>query len=143
MTDTEFLVAFEATTLPREAWTHEAHVRMAYLYLREMGLDRALPVVCEGIRHYNASQGNHTGYHDTITVAFLHLIANCLSAEDGLVTWDVFRDAHPDLMQRRVLLYYYSGPLLFSEEARAGFVKPDLAPLPGLLPQFEAAPAES
>ena len=34
MTDDEFLAAFEAAAIPRKDWTHEAHVRMAWLYLR-------------------------------------------------------------------------------------------------------------
>ena len=31
MTDDEFLVAFEAAAIARKDWTHEAHVRMAWL----------------------------------------------------------------------------------------------------------------
>ena len=39
MTDDEFLDAFESCKLARQDWTHEAHVRMAWLYLTRVGFD--------------------------------------------------------------------------------------------------------
>ena len=39
--DETFLRAFEDTTLPFEDWTHEAHMRMAWNYLREFDIDKA------------------------------------------------------------------------------------------------------
>ena len=33
MNDAEMLLAFERCTLPAKAWTHEAHVRVAWTYL--------------------------------------------------------------------------------------------------------------
>ena len=43
--DETFLQAFEDTTLPFEDWTHEAHLRMAWNYLREHGKDQAIPLI--------------------------------------------------------------------------------------------------
>jgi hypothetical protein len=37
VTDEEFLRAFEECRIPKAFWTHEAHVRMAWLYLRRNG----------------------------------------------------------------------------------------------------------
>ena len=45
MSDEAFLQAFEDTTLPFKDWTHEAHVRMAWNYLREHGKDAATPLI--------------------------------------------------------------------------------------------------
>ena len=130
MTDDEFLAAFEAETLPRPAWTHQAHVRMAWLYLTRLPFDQALQTARAGIRSYNAAQGNHTGYHDTVTVAFVRLIASRLAADKAFIT---FLEHNPDLLDRRQppLLRHYSRARLESAEARAGFVEPDLLPLPG------------
>lgn len=33
MNDQEFLEGFERCSIPREKWSHEAHLRMAWLYL--------------------------------------------------------------------------------------------------------------
>jgi len=77
MTDAEFLAAFEACTIPKADWTHEAHVRMAWLYLTSRPFPDALQRIRTGIRRYNDSLGG-TGYHDTITVALTRLIASRL-----------------------------------------------------------------
>jgi hypothetical protein len=74
MDDAEFLAAFESCELPRDDWTHTAHVRMAWLYLRRGPLDEMMSVVCQGIRRYNARQRRELAYHETITRAFLVLI---------------------------------------------------------------------
>ena len=41
--DDSFMKAFEDTTLPFSEWTHEAHLRMAWNYIREDGVDKAVP----------------------------------------------------------------------------------------------------
>jgi hypothetical protein len=40
MTDRQFLRAFEMRTLPFNQWTHRAHVKVAFLYLRDFPFDR-------------------------------------------------------------------------------------------------------
>ena len=35
MTDGEFLSCFENCSLPFDQWNHRAHVKVAFLYLRE------------------------------------------------------------------------------------------------------------
>ena len=54
MTDDEFMNAFEATAIPRENWTHEAHVRMAWIYCqREASCEDATNKARAGIRALN------------------------------------------------------------------------------------------
>ena len=76
MTDDEFLRAFQECTFTRSEWTHEAHVRMAWLYLTRLPFVEALDRVRCGIRKLNAKIGTPDGYHETITVAFVRVIAN-------------------------------------------------------------------
>jgi len=125
MTDDEFLTAFEDTTLPREAWTHTAHLRLAYLYLRRSHtIDEALATIRSGIQAYNLSKGNPRGYHETITVAFARLVADALRQE-AFPEFPAMQSARPDLFRSDVLLRYYSRGKLYSPEARAVFVEPD------------------
>jgi hypothetical protein len=130
MTDDEFLAAFDSCTLPQPLWTHEAHVRLAWLCLGRMPFAAARDHVRAGIRKYNASLGNTTGYHDTVTVAFVRLIAARRTPGESFAA---FRLAHPDVFSkdRPILLTYYSKAVLDSAEARAGFVEADVGPLPG------------
>jgi len=146
MTDDEFLTAFEECTFARKDWTHEAHVRMAWLYLRS-AVDVALERVRSGIKKLNAhltalaslsvevpaakpkDPRGLDGYHDTITVAFVTVIASRMKPDEDFPT---FRDRNPDLFDRAfpALLKHYSPQRLYSEEAKRKFIAPDLEPLP-------------
>jgi len=131
MSDPDFLVAFENTTLPRPEWTHEAHVRMAYLYLgKTKNFDTTLDEVRTRICAYNAAWGKAAGYHETITVAFLRLIADRMTRDGTKRDWSAFREANSDLLDTRILQAHYTEAVLFSPEARAGFVNPARAALP-------------
>ena len=54
MEDAEFLSRFEGVRLPFEQWTHRAHVKVAYLYLRRHPFEEALDRMRLGIRAFNA-----------------------------------------------------------------------------------------
>ena len=58
MSDAESLSAFEAAAIPRPEWTHEAHVRMAWLYLVRHPQEEALEKVRGGIQRLNAVIGS-------------------------------------------------------------------------------------
>jgi hypothetical protein len=131
MTDAEILAAFEGCTLPREAWTHEMHVRVAWLYLRGTSFEAALPAIGQAIRTYNASKGvDPAAYNETVTHAFVHLIRHRRSATPE--TFEAFRARNPDLFDRvaPILLRHYAKETLASRAAHEAFVPPDRAPLP-------------
>jgi hypothetical protein len=148
MTDDEFLTAFEAAAFTRADWTHEAHIRMAWLYLMRYPAPEALDRVRNGIQKLNAKigsttaaqskmrcitlaprPGTSTGYHETITVAFVRVIAGRLEKNEDFAT---FRKRNPDLFDRSrsVLLRHYTRERLHSPEAQNTFVEPDLEALP-------------
>jgi hypothetical protein len=137
MDDAEFLRQFEARTLPFEQWTHRAHVKVAFLYLRDHPFDEALARVRAGIKAYNAAnqvpEGPTSGYNETTTVAFVTLVAATMRAYGNTFpTPDAerFCETHPQLMTRHALRLFYSPERRMHPEAKARFVEPDLAPLP-------------
>ncbi|MEI8019722.1 MAG: hypothetical protein WCH39_16075 [Schlesneria sp.] len=138
MTDTEFLEAFESCSLPEAQWTHEAHVRMAWLYLQKMPLSEAIAVVRLGIKRYNASLKKSLAYHETITQVFLILISDRMQRSSEAQSFADFCNENPDLLDRNMtaLLNYYRKETLFSQAARDGFVEPDLAILPNTPARF-------
>jgi hypothetical protein len=123
-------------TLPREEWTHEAHLAATtYLLLRhpEIDLDPELPGL---IRRYNESVGgvndDTQGYHETITRVFLHGVRLFLAEADRKEPLhELVNELLLSPMGRRDWpLRFYSRDRLLSVEARRGFVTPDLAALP-------------
>jgi hypothetical protein len=124
-----------ACTLPREAWTHEAHLA-ACLWLLTEREDIDVDAEIDGIiRRFNESVGgvndDTQGYHDTITRAYVAGVRLFLAEtlESGLAG-RVNALLRSDMGARDWPLRFYSRGRLFSVAARRGFVEPDLAPLP-------------
>ena len=132
MSDADFLRAFESCALTRAEWTHQAHVRMAWLYLSREPLDIALPKIRDGIQKLNQSHGNVIGYHETITAVYTRLILAGINAMPPQATFAEFCAAHPELLDReaRVFLRHYRKETIQSQRAREEYVEPEIEPLP-------------
>jgi hypothetical protein len=150
LTDDEFLRQFENCTFPYAHWNHRAHLRVAYIYLTRHGLAGAILKMTSGIRAYNKSQNVAdtltSGYHETMTVAWLHLVAAMISVYGSATGTDhhtdnaspvarlspaeQFIEEQPQLREKRILRLYYTRERICSHEAKVNFVSPDLAPFP-------------
>jgi hypothetical protein len=126
MTDDELIAGFESTDLPVERFSHAAHVRVAWWYVRHSPLPEALSRFITGLQRYVASKGAGGKYHETITVAYMLVIAQRVDGSRDS-SWNEFAAAHPDLLVSKpsVLATYYSEALLASDRARRVFVMPD------------------
>src|SRR5690349_11412367 len=128
--DTEFIEKFEAQSWPPERWRHRDHVRLAYLYLRKFPFDQALERIRTGIKTHNAAHGvpdhDTSGYHETMTAAWLTLVDAVLQEYGSGETADAFDEAHPELSQKKTLRLFYSKDLFMSPRAKVEFVEPDL-----------------
>jgi hypothetical protein len=136
-TDDEFLRSFESLSLPFDRWTHRAHVKLGFIYLTRHPFDSALSKMRAGIKayntHNNVPDSPTSGYNETTTRAFLHLIASTMRAYGDVFPTtdaDTFCDTHPQLMTRDALRFFYSPGRRMDPRAKAQFVEPDLAPLP-------------
>jgi hypothetical protein len=130
----DVLRGFRDRTLPRERWTHAAHLTVALWHLLQYDWPEAVRRVREGIKAYNAAHGVAStpegGYHETITVFWLRFVRSFL--EDGRNEGRSLVALANDLAasaDRGLPLRHYSRARLFSPEARAGWVEPDLLPL--------------
>jgi hypothetical protein len=129
MTDDELVDVFEAATLPADQFPHDAHVRVAWWYLKHHPLGEALTRFTAALKHFAAHHGATGLYHETITVAYVLIIAERLAASPDL-SWTAFSAAHPDLLARRpsILDSYYDEEALRSPHARKSFVMPVRVP---------------
>jgi hypothetical protein len=131
----DLVATFRAGTLPRDEWTHLAHLRVGAWHVHHHGADEALPLLRVRIGSLNERHGtaNSTtgGYHETITAAYLRLIADFLASANPELALDLRVAAllESPLADRAVLFRYWSRDRLLSPEARAAWLAPDLAPL--------------
>jgi hypothetical protein len=138
LTETElqgFAARFESAEIPKAEWTHAAHLAIGLWHVHRYGREEALPRLRTGIRRLNDAHGTLNtptgGYHETVTRAYVELFADLLAAgPSGTTLAETLRVvlAGP-LGARHVLLRHYSREKLFSPEARASWIEPDLRPL--------------
>ena len=128
--DDEFIATFERGGFSGDAFPHKAHLRMAWLYITRVGSEAAIERAAGGIRNLARATGKPTLYHDTLTRAWVYLVAAAVAKSPAL-DFTEFLARNPRLLDKRLLLEYYSPEALSSPQARAAWVAPDLAPIPG------------
>ena len=118
---------FVDTSLPADLFHHHQHVHVAWMFIQKYGMPQALAEFSTAIKRFADAKGATGLYHETITWAFLLLIAE-RQATCGAATWDAFAAANPDLLvwKPSILERYYSSEVLKSDLARRVFLFPDL-----------------
>jgi hypothetical protein len=123
----ELVDRFLDTSLPADRFHHQQHVEVAWTFVRRYGMPAALGEFTGAIKRFAAAKGADGLYHETITWAFLLLIAE-RQAKCGAESWDAFAAVNPDLLEWKpsILARYYSSETLKSDLARQVFVFPDI-----------------
>jgi hypothetical protein len=126
---------FTDRSLPKAEWTHAAHLAVGLWHVREFGAAEALLRLRKGIRELNESHGNANtadgGYHETITRAYVELLAQFASRFPYQTSEIQILPAllASPLADRKALLAFYSRDRLFSTAARLDWLPPDLSSL--------------
>ena len=115
--DEDFTRAFEECTLEPNAFTHEAHIRLAWILIKEHGLDKASDMLCEQIMRFDRQHGKGTKFSEEVTLGSARLIDN-LQKQSHDRTFMDFIARHPRLLfDFGELLAAYTGNL---HEGKAG-----------------------
>ena len=123
----DLLDSFLDTSLATERFQHAQHVEVAWRFVTRYGMPAALAEFTAAIKRFAEAKGARGLYHETITWAFLLLIAE-RQAANPCQHWEPFAAANQDLLvwKPSILERYYSKELLASDLARRTFLMPDL-----------------
>jgi len=117
-------LAFEDGSLDPAAFGHRDHIGVAYEMLTHYDFFEALHRYATGIRALAERAGAPDKFHATITLAFISLIAERMSAT-GFSDAEAFVAANPDLCAPGVLAGWYSQGRLTSAVARRVALLPE------------------
>jgi hypothetical protein len=130
--DQQFRRAFEAATFPPADFNHRAHVRLAYVYLCGHDTDAAHQVMRSALLSFLDRHGvDASKYHETMTRAWIMAVRHFMESAPSCESADRFIATDPRMLDPKIMLTHYSAEVLFSDEARARFVEPNLDPIPG------------
>lgn len=122
-----FVASFRNGSLPRAAWTHEAHLVVCWAVLRDADdVDRANDELTSLITAYNTCTGlphDRVPCHQTITRYYVLAVAAADPPTMGRLL------THP-WCARRAPARHWSPPVLWSPRARTDWVDPDLERFP-------------
>ncbi len=117
------LADFEAGRVDPLSFPHRAHVEVSYELLQRHPFPEALLHLARGLRELAARAGRPEVYHETITAAFLAVIAE-RRLRDHYSGWEDFAARNPDLLRKELLADFYELAVLQSATARQTFVLP-------------------
>ena len=126
-----FIGLFEDRRLPREHWTHQAHLVAGFWYAQRLGMPAALDEIRRRIRAHNESVGtpnsDDNGYHETITRLYIMAIADHVARHRQMP----FEQSLHALLESPIAgrewpFGYYSRERLLSVSARREWLSPDL-----------------
>jgi hypothetical protein len=129
--DRRFCAEFAACRMDPSAFGHRAHIRLAYIYLAEHDADTALTLMRSAllafIEHHKIPVAK---YHETLTQAWILAVRHFMAISPDSESSASFIAGNPRLLDSKIMLTHYSTEVLFSPEARARFVEPNLELIP-------------
>ena len=129
-----FLTAFEDGTLPKERWTHGAHLLAGAWYIHQLGESDALNHMRTCVQRYNVAVGGQntsaSGYHETVTVFWIKILEAFLERKQPIdPTAFATAAVNHFIPQRDIYSRFYDYDVVASTEARARWVPPNLQPI--------------
>ncbi len=119
----EELRAFDVGRIEPAAFPHREHVRFAYEMLGRYSFAETAIRFAHGLGHIARKAGKPQLYHETITIAFLAVIAERRAITQHR-NWAEFIAKNEDLLDKNLLLRWYSKEELASDLARKTFCLP-------------------
>jgi hypothetical protein len=130
MNDGEFLRLFHDGSIPNEEFRHRGHLRLAWLILSHHRKGEAERIVAREIRKFAVANGAPNRYHDTLTRFWVRLVGHAMENAPGAGSIDELLAMFPFLLDKTLPYRHWLGETFDSDRARAGWVEPDLVPVP-------------
>jgi len=126
LSDNEFEEQFKALNLSPEVFSHEAHLRLAWIHIRKYGVNQAEQNISNQLLAYVVKLGAADKYHTTVTIVAVRIV-NHFMKKSECESFDEFIERYPELKSnfKELINKYYSFNVFNSEEARKSFIDPD------------------
>ncbi|MEP0262888.1 hypothetical protein [Dokdonia sp.] len=127
LTDTDFAEQFKNGSLNPEIFNHEAHLRLAWIYISTFGLKQAEHQIQDQLQKFVEIIGAKDKYHKTLTIVAIKIVNHFFqkSKSDNFTDFiDEYSQLKTDF--KELINTHYSFDIFGSEKAKTEFLKPDL-----------------
>lgn len=129
LSDAEFEQQIIHCNLSPEAFTHEAHLRLAYLHIKKYGIKLAQNNIQNLLLNFVGYVGANEKYNKTLTIAATKVVyhfmlkAKSENFNEFLLEFPQLKDKFKDLIHS-----HYSFNIFESKKAKSEYLSPDLIP---------------
>lgn len=118
---------FRDCKFPPLYFSHEAHLRLAYIHLKKYGLKQSIDNMCKQIYDFAIKYGATMKFNATVTFASLNIMNQYINKSESKSFPDLMKE-FPLLLKdfKGVIKQYYSGDIFRSPEAKTNIIQPDL-----------------
>ncbi len=127
--DETFLAAFEAGQIANRDFHHRDHLRLAWIQVRRLGLERGSDAVAGAIQQFAGRHGHADRYHETMTRFWVRVVAMGIGRHPTL-PFDDLLAAEPHLLDKTLPFNHWSRERMASDEARRRWMEPDIRLMP-------------
>lgn len=129
LSDKEFEEQFASGTLNPELFSHEAHLRLAWIHIKKYGQYVALDNVSKQIISYVELLGARQKYNHTLTIAAVKAVTHFINKSNSENFADFIAE-FPRLKNnfKELMSSHYQIDIFNSEKAKDVFIEPDLLP---------------
>lgn len=130
MSDDTFPQAVTGGSPLPHAFHHRDHLHLAWLLIRQQGVELACRSVADSIRAFATQHGQPEKYHETLTRFWVRLIDHLITARPEISDFATFVETFPHLLDASLPYRHWQRQTLGSPAARVAWIEPDLLPLP-------------
>ncbi|WP_109300353.1 hypothetical protein [Aquimarina sp. AU474] len=129
LSDYEFETQFKKGSLSPSLFSHEAHLRLAWIYLKKYDQTKACDAISSQILNFATVNGDPDKFNKTVTVAAIKIVYNFLQKSKSS-TFQDFIEEFPKLKFnfKELISCHYGFDIFSSTIGKQKFVEPDLLP---------------
>ncbi len=129
LNDPMFEAQFKAGVLDPAIFSHEAHLRLAWIHVKNYGVENAIQNICQQLKAFVKIVGADDKYNETLTIAAIQAVNHfMLKAEAG--DFSTFIRQHPRLKYnfKELMASHYQMDIYNNPAAKHQYMAPDLLP---------------
>lgn len=129
LTDTEFEDRFKDCTLNPKLFSHEAHIRLAWIHITKYGIKKAEQSFNHQILKYISTLGAQEKYNATVTIAGIKVVYHFIQ-QSSATDFYVFIEKNKRLVTdfKGLLMSHYRTNIFESAKAKKAFIEAELIP---------------
>ncbi len=129
LTDEQLVNQFADCSLSPNLFNHEAHLRLAFIHLKNQGEAKAIENICTQIKAFDVTHGDGNKYNEIVTIAAVKIV-NHFMGKIRSTTFDDFIKRFPQLVHafKGLVNQHYSADIFNLPEAKNSYLEPDLIP---------------